>query len=433
MSHFPQDCLFHDVSHECSAASRYEHIIQEGLAGSLVSRDIICGSCNNYFSRQLDSELTTFYEPVAKTLAPFLPGRSKQKKKRSTIIVEDGTELQVEYSGGVVTLAKRHEIHTPDDKVTLIGKSPDELREIAASRGYKVHAVERRLLTEQFANAAEHGALECNPLLIRSILLDAVEFLRYMSIRDRVTDIAMLPSLRHVRLWVRTGCPSMQFPPKNILYSFAPLQDMIEPLFSPSTFSHKMVMCYDHASEVLILVLQFFDTLPWVFLLDNVSANPASFSVLYKKALVDGADELRCESEAVLDVKAVRWCQFSTATVEARTFAQTKCVQEFQKQQARAQYESDLRNDDFIRARLAGCAERSGNRSVDAVLELMRNRYEGNRHLTDILDVTRKRAESQLRDGPAESQRISVYRDCLREIQHKYGYPEIIQRSLKGT
>lgn len=428
-------CLFYLEKSECNEFARDEHIIQAGLAGSLSSPNIICENCNNYFSHKIDTELIKFYQPIIKILDNFLSGRSKHKKKKSKLISEEEEQCDIEYVGGSAKLAKINKSYSSNGQLERIvapaSIAPQILENIAKSEGVKSTTIKKMLITEHFTNARENVCLSVTPFLMRAVLLDILELADHVSFAHNLPNIAKHHYLSDLRLWVRTGRSSKHFPLKSIFYSFAPVSDLLDSLFEPSTFSHRLVICFDHDSKVLILIAQFVNTMPWVFVLENIVVHPCSVSILYKKALIDGEDQLFWDSNrAILDIRDIRWRTFSTATRDACEFAKTKWVQEFNKQHARAHYESDLRNDIYINERLTYYTENIGNKSnasIDAILKLMENRYQGNEHLTDIIKISRDKAvERWNSDANQEPQRVSLYRECLKDIKSKYGYPKIL-------
>ena len=428
------ECLFYHDNSECNDHIKDEHIIQAGLGGTLSSPNIICDNCNNHFSQVVDSELINFYDPIIKILAPFLSGRCKRKKKKSELISENGEQCSIEYVAGIASLKKISKSYSHDGELDRIiapaSISSQMLEKIANSEGIKGKAVSRMLITEHFTNAVEGVLWDVNATLMRAILLDILELADHASLTQNMPNIARHHYLKDLRFWVRTGRLSKHFPLRNIFYSFAPVSDLLDSLFEPSIFSHRLVICVDHHSNVLILVAQFVNTMPWVFVFENIVVHTCSFSILYKKALIDGKDQFFMDSgHALLDIRDIRWRTFTTTTPDACEFAKIKFVQEYQKQNARAYYESDLRNDTYIKKRLTYYAENSCNKdnaSTDAILKLVENRYQGSVHLSDIIRITRDRAgERRANSANMEIQRVSLYRECLKCIKKKYGYPKI--------
>ena len=428
-------CLFYHDNSECNNYNKLEHIIQEGLGGTLSSPNIICDNCNNHFSQEVDNELINFYEPIIKILAPFLSGRCKRKKKKSELMSENGEQCHIEYVAGIANLTKINKSYSPDRKLDRIlapaSISSQKLEKIANNEGAKSITVSKLLITEHFTNAVEGVCLNVNANLMRAILLDILELADHASLTQNMPNIARHHCLNDLRFWVRTGRFSQHFPLMNIFYSFAPVSDLLDSLFEPSTFSHRLVICFDHDFKVLIFIAQFVNTMPWVFVLENIVVHTCSVSILYKKALIDGKDQFFMDrSHALLDIRDIRWRAFITTTRDACEFAKIKFVQEFQEQNAQAYYESDLRNNTYIKKRLTYYAENSCNKdnaSTDAILKLMENRYQGSEHLSDIIRITRDRVgEMWANSANIEIQRVSLYRECLKCIKKKYGYPKIV-------
>lgn len=423
-------CLFYHKNSNCNSIASDEHIIQQGLAGTLSSSDLICENCNNYFSRDIDTQLVALYEPIINILNPLLPGKLKRKKKKAQLITGEGEQCDIEYLGGSVSLSKINKSYSSNGqlgKIVAPGSIPlDNLKGIVHKMGAKVESERTMLITEYFSETRQAISADINSNLIRAILLDILELAHYVSIKETRISIAKHEALSDLRVWIRSdlhsNCPSI----KRIFYSFAPISDILDSLFDASTFSHRIVVCYNRKSKVLILVAQFLNTMPWLFCLEDITNHPHSETILYQKALLDGEDYLHRVNRVVLNSKEIQWRTLSTNTRCACEFAQTKFIQEFKRQFARAHYESDLRNSAFIRDRLAYYTEKSNdaNKSIHAIVELMENRYQASEYLASILSVTRDKATERWDSNvDHESQRVSLYQECLRIVANKYGYP----------
>ncbi len=426
-------CLFFKESNNsCNDIITKEHIIQEGLAGTLSSSDIICDNCNNFFSQNLDIQLTGLYDPIIKILSPFLSGRLKYKKKQTKLTLNESEQYDIEYTRGTANLKKITCKYGPNGQLNLIAPcfySRERLEEIAKSKGVGKSTTFLKVpFTELFPNGVEKTCLNVTPVLIRAILLDILELAYYVSVTKDFPNIAKHHCLDKLRLWIRTGRPSKPSFLKNT-FPCAPVSDLLDSLFEPSIFSHRLAICFDHKSKVLTLIAQFVNTMPWVFIFEDVALYSCSVSILYKKTLLDGKDQLINENSAVLDIRDIRWRKFSTATQDAVEFAKTKWKQEFETQNARAHYESDLRNDSFISERLTYYADNCQSKisaSIDAIVKLMQNRYQGSRYLVDILEITKKKAlEKWTNSGNQKKQRVLLYQKCLKDIKSKFGYPNI--------
>lgn len=429
-----QECLFYCNGTDCNNYSKEEHIIQKGLGGTLSSRNLICNNCNNYFSKAVDLELVSFYSPIAKVLSPFLPGDIKRKKKSSELITEDGERFKIEYNKGKANLSKIYKSCLSDGTLEAINAPVTttqlELEKIANSYGVTGKSIKTLLLNEVFPNSREGILINVNESLIRAILLDLLELADYASFDKKMPNMAMHPYLNKLRYWVRFGKGIQKLPLTDIFYSFAPISDFLDTLFEHSTFSHRLVVCYDYEKEVLILIAQFFSTMPWVFVIDNISVHNCSMSILYKKALLDGTDQYSVHpKKALINFQNIRWRTFMTTSADACKFAQIKFAQEFQKQNARAYYESDLRADDYIIKRLnhyciSGC--NTEDASIDAILKLLESRYQSSEHLPEIIEMAKNRAiEIFSCSNDIEKHRLYVYRECLKCAKEKYGYPTV--------
>ena len=205
-------------------------------------------------------------------------------------------------------------------------------------------------------------------------------------------------------------------------------------MFKSSVFSHRLGVSYDFKSQTLILFAQFVNTMPWVFVIENVVPYSKSVSILYSKALLDGTDELLTLDYAFLDVHKIKWRMFPVPTEEARKFAQRKWLQEIIAQRSRAHYEYDLRIDDILKERVPYFINQSFSHSktpeIDAIVKLMEEKYQESQQLKTILDTTRIRARELWDNGSfngivRDQKVLDIYRECLKDIKNKFGYPAI--------
>lgn len=437
----PQQCLFYQENDCCNNTSKKEHIIQESLAGTLSSSKIICGACNDYFSRELDPQLAQFFYQPLHYISPLLPGRIKHKKVyvEST---EESMKLQ-SLAGGVIQLQK---IVRKYDKKGRLEKilapttiSREKLETIAKKDGiqYKSLNFAHTPITEELKEPFTTSTLQLDDRIIRAVILDVLELVRYGTIKHAFPDIARHDSLRKLRCWVRYGTPYFKRGQPDVPY--ANISDILDPLFQQSTFSHRIVASYDNSSQSLILVAQFVNTMPWLIVIENVNLQPSSVSILYKKALIDGNDECFIKNSAVLNAKSLNWRKFSTATQDALDFAKYKFVQEYHFQCGRASYELDMREDKDLGKTLSNYInyhqdQGIANPEIEAVLETIKSRYQLSPHINDILASTHQKALSMwsMQNTPVRQKLkciLKIYRVCLKEIceNRRYGYPKVLQ------
>ncbi len=430
-------CLFFQESDNCNNDFKEEHIIQESLGGTLSSKYIICANCNDFFSHDLDVCLTKFYLPIIEILSPLIPGKLKRKKMK-TKLVSGKEQVNIKYIGGVVNLAEiKYKYDSKGQLVEIMAPSSipkEKLEEIAKHKGAKHMSFEKRLITEQYPDGIEKSYFDVNTDLIRAILCDILELAHYGYIIKEFPNIAMHHRLNELRFWIRTGNSTNRFPPKYICFAFAPISDILDVLFEPSTFSHRLVFSYNYKAKSLILVAQFVNTMPWVFIFENVVAHSNSVSILYKKALLDGKDKLWTTKYAVFDIHDIKWRKFSTSTRYAIEFAIKKFEQEFQTQRARAHYESDLRSDDYIKQKIAyyinDFSSKSDTPEIDAIVKRIQEQYQKSQYLKDILEMTREKALELLTNkyfagDQSDQKALFVYRECLKNIKNTFGFPDI--------
>ena len=245
-------------------------------------------------------------------------------------------------------------------------------------------------------------------------------------------DIATHDCLREFRYFVRNGIRQSGF----LRYCYyAPISDLIEPLFEPSVFSHKLVVSYHDAYKSLILSAQFVDTMPWLIVIDNINLHSSSVSLLHKKALIGGYDQTFIEHRAVLSPKAIEWRTFSTRTRDAVNFSRIKFLQSYLHQHGRAVYERDMRSDECISETLCNRVEKyQGSEShpeVKAITEVIEIRYCKSRYIDNIKKQTYKMALSLWEDKQPNNRKkrektLDIYRDCLKYVANNYGMPETI-------
>ncbi|MGA2092072.1 MAG: HNH endonuclease [Sedimentisphaerales bacterium] len=435
-----QQCLFFNESAICNNYFKKEHIIQKGLGGTLSSPEIICSNCNNYFSQELDVSIEKIYAPIIKILSPFISGKLKYKKYKTKLVSgkagQDG--IDIEYTGGVANLEKIKPVINPKGQLEeIIGPSSvpkDKIENIARRKGAQNISFETRLITEAYPDAIDASYFDVNSSLIRAILCDILELAYYGYIKKIFPNIAMHHCLSNLRLWVRTGRATTRILTKDICSELAPISDLLDQIFEPSTFSHRLGISYDCKSKALILFAQFANTMPCVFTFEDIPVHSHSVSILYKKALLDGTNQLFTLDYGTLNIHDIKLRTFSAATKESREFAKAKWLQEIHTQRERVHYEYDLRIDDFIKQRLVYYIKELLNKTktpeIDAIVRRIQEQYQESQHLKDILDITKKKAlEIWAHPCFANNQRdqklLCVYRECLKYIKNKYGYPAI--------
>lgn len=436
----PHQCLFSCENNSCNDIAREEHIIQEGLAGTLSSPYIICDNCNSFFS-QLDINLTHFYRPILEILSPLLPGKLKARKSEAKLLSEE-IPLEITPGGvaGVAKIACKYDANGQLQEMWAPESVPQEkLEMIAKKKGATTTSFERKLLSKYWPDLKRLLSFEVSLDLTRAILLDILELAHYGHVKPNLCfpNIAKHDCLKKLRLLIRKGFPFNQLPPKEIIFAFAPISDLLDRLFKPSIFSHRLVVSYDHHSKTLIFVAQFVNTMPWIFILENLVLQSSPVSILYKKAMINGSDECFTKNCSVLDIPTIRWRKFSTATRHAREFAKTKMMQEYGTQYSRAYYELDLRSDEEIYRKLSNYTNDYRNKTkipeIDAIVKTMESRYLGTLCLNDILEITRNKAlemwtNTFFSSGQQNQKILYIYRECLKYIKNEFGYSTLFEK-----
>ncbi len=260
-----------------------------------------------------------------------------------------------------------------------------------------------------------------------------MEFIRYGTLNTGFPDIANNDCLKEFRSFVRNGVSSGF---RAYYRYYAPITDLIDQLFGPSLFSHKLVVSYDRKSKSLILAVQFVDVMPWLVVFDNVNLHSSSISLLYKKALLEGEDKIFVENKAVFDPKLIKFRTFSMLTRYAFNFAKLKFVESYRNQYGRAIYELDMRSDKEIHETLSNRVKKYRKSKscpqMKAITEVIGIRYCENRYLNDIKNETYKMAlslweSSQTNKRKRRDKTLEIYRACLKNIASHYGMPKILR------
>ena len=431
-----KNCLFHRVSGGCASTFKPEHIVQKGLGGSLKSSDLICSTCNKYFGDNLDHVLTKFFGDILLVLSPLLPGALKDKKQH-TKSLNNSTPLIIE-PGGYVKV--RGISKTTDENGVLteirgpLGASKSKFEEIA---GRKADSFEYSFEKDDYLHV-----FSINELLIRAILLDLIEILRYATIYRDIPDVANHKFLEEAKRWIRNGTNSSNFPPSRV--PFAPISDMLDISFGACTFSHRLAVIYDQKRAKIILSAQFVNTMPFVVILHDARIGTSSLSILYEKVLIDDAklqDTFYTTRKPVIDYKDLEWARF-IGTADGQNFALCKFWQQYVLQYRKAIYELDMRSDDALskeveKHNIKYTTKTRPEALTSIINDLVEDRYLHSPHLAEIKRTAYDIAQSKLNvnnrhDGNIMKDIISMYRICLRAIaaNNRYGYPDKIR--LKG-
>ena len=148
-------------------------------------------------------------------------------------------------AGGVIQLQK---IVRKYDKNGRLEKllapttiSREKLEKIAKKEAtqYKSLNFAHTPITEELEEPFTASTLQLDDRIIRAVILDALELVRYGTIEHAFPDIARHDSLRKLRCWVRYGAPYFKCGQPDVPY--ANISDILDPLFQQSTFSHRII------------------------------------------------------------------------------------------------------------------------------------------------------------------------------------------------
>ena len=429
-------CLFSDVNPTCTnitETTKSEHIIQEGIGGTLNHSKILCDCCNHYFSEIIDRRIVEFYKPIIMIISPLMSGSAK---KAIMDLPYSPNSLPLRMNpGGMLNMKKGI-----NKKYNNNGK----LKQIIASKA----SVDKDILIEiAEKNRVPKDSYEINetslskhlgkseymfpPILIdkwlfKSVVLDILELMRYATLKCGSPDIARSDCLFGLRSWVRNDLKGFRL--QEI--PFADLSDILDPFFTPATFSHRIIISYDNDSKTLALVAQFVNTMAWLITIKNVNPYPDPISILYQKSLLGGNDQFFTENHAVLNTDTIIWRTFSKATKEAVSFAWRKFFQTWQEQYHRAVYETDMLDDKKLYEQLIHYIN-SSYPEISAVCNLIERRYKKNLSLNKILEITKQKADSLWENyfpeySDNKNNILRLYRDCLKyiAIDCGYGFPK---------
>lgn len=427
-----KSCLFHTINDGCGSKFKPEHIIQEGLGGSLKSSEIICADCNKYFGDNVDPVVTGFFKEILLVLSPLLPGDLK-RKKLYTESIRDSTPLLVAPGGRVeVRKISKRRVDEDGDMIEIKGPLGAKRSDLERIAGARAQSFERCFEKDDY-----RINYSINEVLVRAIMLDLLEILKYATIQQKIPNIANHPCLEDLKRWVRHGTQSWNFPPKQV--PFAPISDLLDILFSPCTFSHRLAIIYDHKMSKMLFSAQFVNTMPFVVVLDEVIIDKTSLSVLYQKVLLDDAkskDSLNTIEQAEINIADLEWRKFSTATKEAQEFALREFYKEYSRRLGKAHYELDMRSchtlcKDIRDYQIKYKTVKQSEAVINTICDLVGSRYIHSPYLNEIKGIAHDITKSRFYINSRESQYtlediISIYRDCLKAIAANkgYGYPE---------
>lgn len=365
-------------------------------------------------------------------LSPLLPGDLKDKKQH-TKSLNSSTPLTIEPGGHV--------------KVRGISKTTNENGVLTEIRGpLRASKSEFEEIARRRADSFEYSfekddylhVFSINELLIRAILLDLIEILRYATIHRGIPDVANHKFLEEAKRWIRKGTNSSNFPPRRV--PFAPISDMLDISFGACTFSHRLAVIYDQKRAKIIFSAQFANTMPFVVILHDARIGNSSLSILYQKVLIDDAgsqDTFNTTRKPVIDYKDMEWARFID-TPDGQNFALCKFWQEYVRQYRKALYELDMRSDDTLckeveKHKIKYTTKTRPEGVMSIIRDLVEDRYLHSPHLAEIkrtaydimqskLDVNNRDDENIVKDI------ISMYRICLKAIatNNHYGYPDKI-------
>ncbi len=428
-----KNCLFHTVSGGCASTFKPEHIIQKGLGGSLKSSELICSTCNKSFGDNLDHVLTKFFRDILGVLSPLLSGDLKDKKQH-TKSLNSSTPLTIE-PGGHVKVRGISKTTNENGVLTEIrgplGASKSKFEEIAGRRADSFE--------DSFEKDDYLHVFSINELLIRAILLDLIEILRYATIHLGIPDIANHKFLEETKRWIRNGTNSSDFPPRRV--PFAPISDMLDISFGACMFSHRLAVIYDQKQAKIIFSAQFVNTMPFVVILHDARIGNSSLSILYQKVLIDDAklqDTLHTTRKPVIDYKDLEWARF-IGTPDGQNFALCKFWQEYVRQYRKALYELDMRSDDTLckeveKYKIKHTTKTRPEAVTNIILDLMEDRYLHSPQLEEIKTATYDITQSKMNVNNWDDENIikdimSVYRICLKAIasNNSFGYPDKIR------
>lgn len=435
MKSSPIKCMFHKDNVNCDQLTKREHIIQKKLGGTLSSKQLLCNNCNYHFSRSLDEELINLYRPILINIAPIVPGNLKK-----IIMKIDSTNSVLPINiraGGVADIKKGIQINR-DEKGNVKqifardNISIERLIEIAKLQGVPIENADISHVPISEYESEYSFETKMTEKTVRAVLLDLFELIKFCTINKNIQDIISFEQLKPYRKWIREGYITNKLTIPAL--PFAPIESILDFFFKPSVFSHKMVISYEKKSDWFILSAQFFDTMPWLFILPNLLLNQTSFSILYKKALVDGSDFLDIVKRPLLNKSNLQWSRFSTATPDSIKFARIKFLMALREQQSRSAYVIDMKDDEKISQMLNNYADdfrkKSDNPEVQSIVKVIGIRYAKSSHLKEIEAVAQKKAEYKLSKKSSISKKeiLIAYRECLKFIANikGYGFPILL-------
>jgi hypothetical protein len=413
-------CLFGLESVSCHG-DKLEHIVQEGLGGTLRKPGIICAGCNEHFGRAIDPQICEAFRPIIEIMTPMMPGDLKRRSSFGTST--SGAKVRFG-AGGVVELASPLHIPGVDHHTAYF---PDRMSEeqvnahILAKFGPVRKEPSRATSAELAVVLGPVRPTLFDGRVVRAALCDLLELLELASKTGRVPS-ARIDPLRPLRRIVYSGFKDLSA--EYDMYRFANMGRELAALFQPAELAHRLVVSYSDSRNLLTLTASFTDTLPLHFQCP-MSLHRRDFTVRYMKALPlgRGDPEPQITDDFVWNDEILKWRPFGTRAGQFN-HARSEFFKSFRDAQRRAFYVLDMEHDETPSSWLEEAVD-GGISEREAIRELLlSSRYAAHSDVGHIaVDV-----ESLLPDAVARHEMLVTYRSILATVRAAHGFPDWITK-----
>ncbi|MBU1220270.1 HNH endonuclease [Myxococcota bacterium] len=425
-------CIFCDSERE-NEFEKKEHIIQEGIGGTLSSKNIVCENCNEIFSTSYDVEINDFYVHFTNILANWMPSRIRNKK---ITFYQDGIQWILSH-GGMFSLGK---------KITKINDSSGNIKTIYATSKEEIFSITGNSCNSKIEEVFPSDDLVPDNILkikkggteqlFFASLINLIEFAEYeASTNKRIGSI--FSSKRFVSL--KKKLISKQ--PFDIIYDtgynspFSHDLCLLNSLF-PSTqnplFCHRLIIDYQKEECQLVLSAQYFGTFPWIYIFNNVELIENSFCLTYYKdfepQVLHEPNNFFFSPTSLLNKKFINYKQFQIKTQKGWEFATDKLHENYIKtfSQILFQYEQI---DDSVYSETIEESRRVKKMTSKEAIEYVLSLKFRNVSLDKIQSISDKIGLEKI---VCEKGNSAAYKFLAKELNQEFGYPEIMFKLSEG-
>lgn len=424
-------CIFCGFENEKDFKKK-EHIIQEGIGGTLTSSKIVCEKCNETFSQTYDVEINEFYAHIVNLLANWMPSGVKKKKIKSN---QNGIPWVLN-PGGTLTTDKNI-VHSIESGKKVIYASSEEIINnnptlFNQSEEYKAYPAfpSDYLIPEGILKSKKR----ITDKLLFAPLINLIEMAEYEAITEgRISSIFSLSRFNSIKKSI------INLNPFNIrhelkYFPFSHDLTLLDGLFHEhqnSLFCHRLVIDYDKDDYRLVLSAQHFGSFPWIYIFDNVEIADSSFCLTYYKDLQPStnyeANKTTLVSESLFNMKDSNYQLFDFKTHNSMEFAIEKLFQNYRETVGKILYEYEQIEDKIYSETLDDIMMVYKIGPKEAIDELFKRRFR-------TLSLYQIQSVSNIIGLDVKIKYEGRNKACqylARELKQKFGYPEYVTKLSK--